>query len=67
MLLSKFQRSPFVLGEELQVAFIQPGSATLWSLRANLVCLEQHITTTSNLANDSGISRQVREVIRAYA
>ena len=41
---------------------MQPGPAELFSLRASLICLEQHITLIPRKGGSSGVTRTDREV-----
>lgn len=44
---------PFRIGQTARIALIQRGPVRLRSLRANLVCLEQHITWHQRTGDDS--------------
>ena len=60
----EISHQPFRVGGKAKIALIQQGPAKLKSLRANLVCLEQHITWRERSGGDGdggGSYRDVRE------
>jgi len=61
--LVEISSQPFYAGETFRIALIQRGPAKIKSLRANLVCLEQHITWKERSDSDGGTEsyRHVKE------
>lgn len=59
----EISHQPFRVGGTAKIALIQRGPAKLKSLRANLICLEQHITWRERSGDDNsgGSYRDVRE------